>query len=656
MSDEQPAELSKFQRKLAEREAAKAALEALSKVGVEFPEDIIPEQQYVKSEADVALDNAVASIDIIDAYIKYCGKMLPVVRPGQKDGIKISCPVPGHRDANPSAWINVEKQTWYCGGCAIGGDAHDLAAIAKGYPWPGNYKSGKQFTELRKSMAEDFGYAAVKMPGGGVIIATPETADSIPPENSDPSESDITDTPLIAPVATAKQTQEPAESDKKPDGDSIETAEVYDIYYSEDDTIVFPEIKWREIIPENTYLHTYMEQTSVDDVPEEFHFWHALLGLGFALGRDVRLRDAVPVYGNLFVCTLGRSGSGKSKARYLLDTLLTEALPHKWEDANSKGVRKISSPGSAEVMIHNFQKPIADPVNPKVIAYYAPVRGLVDYNELSSLVGRANRMGSVLKPAMMQLYDCEKQVSTSSLTHGAKIAEQPFASALTSSQPRALKGLVSNADDSSGFLNRWVFVLGTTKKKFAIGGVVVDMTPAVAPLTEILGWASTFRTDEYVEWSNEAEELFTDFFHKRIEVDKERSENDLIVRIDLTMKKLILLLSANKKERTVSGDTVTEAIHLYDYMCAGYDVPATQMSVTLVSELQNIIIQIAERHNRTVNKGVTLRQISKALWRKNYSQEMIVRTVESLVKVGMLEMTTSQGKGRPTVRYRYVAS
>lgn len=655
-SDDTPA-LSKFQRKLAEREAAKAAELALAKLkNSQFTdhEDVIPEQPYKKSEADISLDKAVESINILDAYIKYCGKMMPIVRNGQRESIKVSCPVPGHQDNNPSAWINLDKNVWHCAACNIGGDVLDLAAIAKGYPWPSNYKSGKQFVELRKALAEDFGYTALKLPGGSVVVATPESVPETEDKNFSPKESDKSDTSdtLKSPKNTKKEPSK-SKSTAPEDSETEKTADIFDFYYDDEKPLIFPEIKWREILPEDTFLRSYMEQTCVDDVPEEFHFWHALIALGFALGRDVTLSDAIPVYGNLFVCTLGRSGTGKSKARYLLDTLLSEALPHKWEDANSKGVRKISSPGSAEVMIHNFQKPIADPTNPKLIAYYAPVRGLIDYNELSSLIARTNRAGSAIKPTMMQLYDMERQVSTSSLTHGAKIAEQPFASALTSTQPRALKGLISNTDDASGFLNRWIFVLGTAKKRFAIGGVTVDMTPAVKPLQAILGWANSFRAGEYVEWSEDAAKLFTDFFHTRIEPDKDRSQSDLIVRLDLTMKKLILLLSANKKEKVVTGNTVREAIHLYDYLCAAYDVPSTEIGTTFISELQNAILKISEKQYLTDGKGVTLRQISKSLWRKNYSQDTIIRTVESLVKVGLLEMISSTGVGRPTIRYRY---
>jgi hypothetical protein len=383
------------------------------------------------------------------------------------------------------------------------------------------------------------------------------------------------------------------------------------------------------------------------------HSWAS----GFALGRDVRLFDLVPVYGNLFICTLGRSGTGKSKARLHLDRLLAAALPHDWTDPNSKGVRRISSPGSAEVLIHNFQKPVPDPTNPKIVAYYAAVRGLVDYNELSSLVGRASRLGNVLKPTLMQFYDMEDTIATSSLTTGLKEASKPFASAITTTQPKALRSLLGAVDDSSGFLNRWLFIAGRDKKKFAIGGVRVDMTPAVEPLESILGWSGTFGSNDFIEWSTAAAEKFTEFFDTRIQVDKKKSQNDLIVRIDLTMKKLILLFTANLKERTVPVEAVDSAIALYDYLIECYGIPAEQIGNTLAHEVSDAILTLAKKKLDTDGRGLTISELGRSLKRRRYPLDLIIRTLDGLVKIGYLKLETTKSgtAGKPTIRYKYSA-
>lgn len=624
-------DLSKFQAKLAERRAREQAQQTEAAVtNTDHDEDLVPAEEYTQTEADKEMDRIIESIDVIDAYVKWCGKMIPVVKGGQRESIMISCPIPGHPDKKPSAWINLDKQTWFCGGCSQGGDAMDLAAYQFGYPVPG-YKQGKFFGELRRKMAEDFGYKITRLPGGAAVITEPQIEEDSTPAVTEP-EPDV------------------------PEEEQVIYADTIELYDDSDQEIILPSLDWEPIVEPDTFLDAYMKATRLDDVPEEYHFFHGLLALGFALGREVRLHDLVPVHANLFVCTLGRSGAGKSKARYHLDQLLSTALPHDWTDPNSKGVRKVSSPGSAEVLIHNFMKPVEDPTNPKKISYYAPVRGMIDFNELSALVGRAGRSGSVLTPTLMQFYDMENTVSTSSMTHGAKQAEKPYASALTTTQPKALRTLVSKEDVASGFLNRWVFVPGTEKKRFAVGGVRVDITPAVKPLQDVQGWAASFGDDEYIEWDPAAEAKFTQFFHDVIEPDKKRSDSDLITRVDLLMKKLILLFAANEHQVVAREKHVEYAIHCYRYLIESYAIPEGQIGNTLTNEISEAILYQVRRLNQIEKGGLTLNQIAKALKHRKYPHDLLLKVADSLVKLEFLEVVQSKKNqvGRPTTRYRYV--
>lgn len=613
-------DLTKFQQRLAERRAREEA-EAVKKPTGTFEEDLIPEPAYERSESDLEIDAVLDRIGIIDAYTRWCGKMVPTAANSRTEGIMISCPIPGHVDSDPSAWINTDKQVWFCGGCEQGGDKFDIAAYWLGFPVP-DYKEGVNFHLLRERMASDFGYTRR--------------------ENHDGSSS------YIAPII---------ESDKEPDQPPVAppTAEIIKIYddTDPDDEIVMPGLDWRPVVPANTFLDAYMKATVVDDVPEEYHFFHGLLALGFALGRDVSLFDSVPVYGNLFICTLGRSGTGKSKARYHLERLLERALPHDWSSSVSKGVRRVSVPGSAEALIFQFSKPVEDPTNPKIIAFYAPVRGLIDFNELSALISRTNRQGSAMKPTLMQFYDMDKRIETMSMTHGNKRADEPFASALTTTQPKALKSLLTNIDDASGFLNRWVFIPGTPKKRFSVGGVQVDMTPAVKPLEDIVGWAATFGREQ-VEWSEHALMRWDEFFQAVLEPDKIKSHSDLIVRIDLTLKKLILLFAANRKEKTVTEQSVLDAIHCYGYLKASYGIPEGQIGNTLTNEISEAIqYQIDRINKRNGSKGATISEMNQGMRRRKYPPKLINDMVEALIKLDVIEVVTvSNSIGRPTKRYR----
>jgi hypothetical protein len=613
--------LSKFQQRLAQRreeEARKAAQEKQAS----FDADLVPEEAYERSETDQEMDQAIESIDIIDAYRRWCGKMEPKLKGDQREGIKISCPIPGHIDSNPSAWINLDKQVWHCGGCEQGGDKYDLAAFNKGFPVPG-YKDGAEFHKLRELMAADFGFSVSTTAGGQRIV--------IPPVDAEP--------------------EPQPEPDTKPAGDVVVPFAPEDD--DEDyDKIEIPVLDWQRIIPQQSFLDEYMKACVVDDAPDEYHFFHGLLALGFALGRDVTLFDSVPVYGNLFICTLGRSGTGKSKAKRHLDQLLAAALPYDRATPVSRGVLKVSAPGSAESLIFQFMKPEEDPTNPKRIIGYLPVRGLVDFNELSSLVGRTKRQGSVLTPTLLQFYDMEDTVATSSMTSGTKIAKNPFASAVTTSQPRSLRGLLDATDDTSGFLNRWLFVPGREKKRFAIGGVQVDVTPAVKPLQDIQGWAATFPRGDQMMWGADAIEVFSNWFYDEFEPIRKAAKNELMNRMDLTVKKLCLLLSANKMEPVVSGDTVREALMVFPYLRAAYGIPEGQMFNTANNEIADLVVQQVKRYSD--KGGITYAKLWDNIKHRKYDRKRVQEMVGVLVKEGTIEeIRVNTGKvGRPTVRYK----
>jgi hypothetical protein len=604
-------DLSKFQQRLAERRQREAAREEAQKAA-QFDVDLIPEEAYERSDDQIELDNAIDRIDIIDAYNRWCGKMRPSINYKRTEGIKISCPIPGHVDNDPSAWINLEKQVWFCGGCQVGGDKFDIAAYRYGMS---DYKAGANFHIIREKMAKDFGYTLSKTPGGTVIV-TP---------------------PVIVP--------------EEPEVEPPQVADVIHLHEDDDESIDMPSLDWRPVCPPGTFLDSYMRATVVDDVPEEYHFFHALIALGFAIGRDVTLYDSVPIFGNLFICTLGRSGVGKSKARKHLDALLYAALPYDRRNIPNKGVLKVNAPGSAEALIYQFMAPVEDPSNPKRILFYAPVKGLIDFNELSSLTGRTSRMGSVMKPTLMQFYDMEPIIQTSSMTTGSKEAHEPFASALTTSQPKALRDLISASDDASGFLNRWLFIPGKEKRRYSVGGVRVDMTSCIKPLQDVLGWAGTFGTEQ-VEWSEEALVVWDKFFQDTLEPLRKKAQNDLLVRIDLTLKKLMLLFSANRMESVLSEQSVADALHCFPYFKAAYGIPEAQIGNTVNNEISDTIMYQVNKYNP--KGGITAAKMWDNIKHKKYDKKKFLEVLTTLTKLELIsEIATKQGAvGKPTVRYR----
>lgn len=632
-------ELTPLQRKLAERRAAKEAPKA-AEVPF-FPAEDVPENpsSYETTADDNAIDALITNIDILDAYRRWIGKMNP--NPGSKrESIMISCPRPEHPDKNPSAWVNLDKQLWHCAACDVGGDIYDLAAIKFGAH---DYKSGKNFHDLRKLMAEDYGFRVSESAGGVVSL----TKVDIEPDEPAPTPAP-TPPPALKSVPTSPPKPAPVAEESESATVSIR-ADLTVVDDEEDEPIELPILDWRKIVPADTFLDIWMQQTTQDDATEEYHFWNGMLALGAAIGRRVTMTDQITVKGNLFLCILGKSGSGKSKSMTHLKNLISQAFPY--NPSGATGVNFISAPASAESLIDIFAQSDPNPVDPKAPGLPLRVKGIVDYNELSSLVSRGQRTGNVLMPTLMEFYDAGMSVSTTSRGSGKMVAHEPFCSTVTTTQIKSIKKLVTAADVDSGWLNRWLFVSGQPKNRVAISFLTVDVTPAVRPIQDVAGWAGVERN---VFFTKEALGLFVKY-DKMMERDQNLDETDILVRLNLLMKKLILLFSANMKEPEISTLAVEQAFQCYEYIKACYMIVSGQVGHTISSEIQGKIERISKKYFEKNQKWPTMNEFNRRIDPQRKQQEALAKTVKTMMQLGLLrEKHSKTTQGHEIVRYEYV--
>lgn len=617
-------------------ERRRKLLEARNKPLPEVPPEDIPDFDEPK-RTDPELDAVISSIDILTAYRKWCGKKIDEKTTNQREGVKVSCPNPDHRDENPSAWLNLDKGTYYCGGCQQGGDKYDIAAYHFGYAVPG-YKT-TDFPKLRRQIAEDLGYT-IKQVVGGTLVIPPPTLPAQPDLKTDKS-----DKPHIPDKTDISDEADMVSSEPEGDDDSED----------EDELIVYPTIDWKSIVPEDTFLRAYLEECSRDDSPEEYHFWNGLLALGHAAGRNVTLDDSPQVFGNLLVCLMGGTGFGKSKSERWLHQVIRRVMPFDPTGTAPKGVKTASVPASGEYLIKQFQHQIRDPGNPKIVLGNAPVNGIIAFDELAGLVGRANRQGNTLKSTVMGFADARERVTTGSLTHGDLIAIEPFCSITATTQPRAMRSLLSRTDAGSGFLNRWIFVGGPKKETEVLGGshslVTINLDKACDLLGEVYGW-SGFRIK--VTLDHHALEYLTIFFRNIVFPIKEKDQSDVLKRLDLLFKKLILLFAINEKKKVVDADLVKRVSTLLNYLLDCYRILDLEVSKAASSEMTGEILRHLERHFKKYDKGATARDLNKYMSRKQYGLEQVQRMLETLLKLDMIEAHKPAGVGRPTVRYTVV--
>ncbi len=606
------------------RKAAQAQQQEEAPTGNEYADlvprfgddEVSPASQ--RSHIDTQIDQIVDGLSFLDMYDRWFPGKNREPEAGRTESIKISCVVPGHADNEPSAWVNTVKNTFNCGVCETGGDVYDLAAYKFGIPTPGYKTDTKLYGKLRDAIVSDLGYTVVRTGGSGY---------------------------LSRPEVLGEGSSEESEGQPVEEADDDNVIQLYE----QPETLIMPGLDWRPLITPNTFLDVWMKIGERDDIPEEYYFWNGLLALSMALGRDTTLFDRRKVYGNLFVCIVGPTGSGKSQAKNLLDDLLEQAFPV----TSLGGCEQINSPSSGEVLIRAFDRGEPDPADPKRIIP-VPVRAVIDYNEMSVMAAKMSRNGSTLEGVLQDFYDAKSVIGSSSVTGGDLRATNAFASLLTTTQPKTIGRLFTGDHVSSGFVNRFIFASGTPKRRVAIGGEILDATPAVIPLKAVRG---RYTATPMITWSDEAADLFTDFFHNELEKAKEDSE--LLSRIDLLAKKLILLFTANEMEAEVSVSVVEKVKNMFSYLLKTYGATEGQIGNDIHNEISDAILFQIRRLQGTGKLGPTCPAIVKALKSKTWPNKKVAieRSLKTLVNLGLVEEfeVPHTGPGRPAgPRYQVV--
>jgi energy-coupling factor transporter ATP-binding protein EcfA2 len=678
------------------------------------PDVDIPDvdQTLVLSPEKQAIDDAIASINIIDAYNRYSNKT-PIPPTQKMEGVKVSCPNPTHVDNNPSAWLNQEKGLWYCEPCGMGGDIWDMAAWYYGYGVP-SYKDPKLFRELRTRIATELGFQITRSLTGQTYVsmppqmpapvqptpvqppAQPQVQEPVQthvqtPESSvaNPTTSTISAEPGALPVAPSitrsiqgipkngqmvgreqqpapQSTSQPApQPTQQPDPATTQpiVLPTAQILATEADKAELeankraPVLDWRNILSEynssDTFMHEWMSATTRDTCPEEYHFWTGLMALGFSVGRHRLLFDEPHVVPNLFVCLVGPSGAGKSRAKRHLTTVLEEAMPWDVNNPIPMATKLASQPSSGEMFVKTFEHQITDPADPKKVIGYASVRGYVDYDEMAALITKADRLGSTLKTYLMQAADSPSMITTAALGSGVITAKWPFAQVITTTQNRSIQALLSTGDDNSGFINRWAFGTGRMKERQVFVTQQVDLGHAGRLLKDIWQWS--MGNTVHLHLDPDARDEFEDFIRKQVWPDQDKLEDKsaILQRMDLLVKKLLVLLTVNEKLSSVPLRVVRMVQMMYPYILKSYGLVYEAMGHTESAEYQMKIVEVIRRIELKKHKYPTPRDIALSMPSKFRDLKIIRDNLKLMTEMGLIiEIAPEAGqRGRPGVRY-----
>ncbi|AOE44515.1 hypothetical protein SEA_JUMBO_1 [Gordonia phage Jumbo] len=555
-------------------------------------------------------------------------------------------------DRNPSMSINTATNVFKCFGCEAGGDIFNLIAYKQGY--------ARADTSCPADKLHQAVYDANKLLNLGWEFHQASDGNWYRTQDHQKNRSKTNVVQFPAGFAAEEPVVQGAHRDSE---------NPYDFGIESPEDMFVPELPWRDFLDNGTGMREYLELVSQDDIAEEYHFWNFMVLLGLLIGRDVTFADSPPVHGNIFVCLNGATSAGKSRSMgYIKRLMAHDDIKFDKDDPFTDGIKRVVQPGSGEVLTKSFIHESDDPassvppaltpgvkaprVQKKKVVH--PVRGLIEFEELSALITKADNKGSTIKTTLIEIYDCGMTVGGSSLSHGSYEADLPFGSVLSSVQPEVLETLFSGTNDAaSGFLNRWLFIPGNHKKRQALIKPI-DLDPIVPYLVDIRTWASDMKTHNggTVEFARVNErDRFLAFCDQYI-FPKEHING--LQRVHLLYKKLTLLACALYKTDHITDQALDLAERLVQWIV---DVNGGQ-SIAALAESSD------ERHQKAIMKNIVKsgrEGITPSVLKQRVSQSLgatySVRDYDFLLKslvrddVILHYERIKLGRGRPLDRF-----
>lgn len=430
-------------------------------------------------------------------------------------------------------------------------------------------------------------------------------------------------------------------------------------------------LNWREWVPQNTPLRTYMEIVCEDGNPEEFHFFNFMTLIGLVLGREVCMTDDYPeIYGNLLTCLIGSSGQGKSKTLTHIRALLKQRkLVFDFDNPNTRGVRIISGVGSGEVLVdslgHSVTSPSVTTANGVTIAGQRvdnpSPRSLVIWSEFSNLIAKTKATGSTMSDKLIDMYDLVDPMSAITRAQRSH-AYHPYGSALTTTQSTVIKELVGESDQRSGFLNRWLFIFGTSKE-YQPWSNEISIIPVFSQIDNLYTWLDGITRTKFgklkrtPEATTEASRFLAEIIRPRITNDDTSS---MFARMDLVFKKLILLFSANMMEQDISIESVYQAEKAWIYLefCMLSVIENLQRNSGDNEVLDYIVNKVKTYASRVDSNGqqkfIDKKELNKSVRNKfQIDIESTRRYIENAERLELIELRniSSPSGGRNKIRY-----
>lgn len=644
----------------------------------------VPEPVY-----DEPLPNLAGAIKArlgIIAAVRMFGKTQDRIRDTFTEGVKVRCPYKDHNDSHPSAWVNTEKNTWFCGVCTVGGDVIDFFAARRHSLKPTDFHRSTRFSEVVKEMGAEMGLAVVRK-GRSFVIEDEEAplpsplpdapvGDVAPPARSVPTEADSplpppADVPVSEPVVPpSPEAAEPitVTVDDALRGITLDRDMLGDYEDDDDDddgdVIGIPQVEWRDLpINPGSFLGEWMAyaETYYRWVPPEYFLFAGIQAIGLATGHNVTSFTGAKLTGSTLVALVGSSASGKSTAVNELKNMLRRVPGVKFDKDFGAGVKMIPSPASSEALLSSIFTDIEDLGHPVPGARReVGVTAWLYEDEFATFMERARRRGGgAMKTRLIGLHDFTKStvepelvMDEYALTSGSRSLHDTYFAAMFTTQTDAVRGLMERTDLISGFLNRIVPVMGARRERRTVAGsVATPLIPTHDAAYKCL-WDNCRKGTKHIPFTEDALLLVDShpFLHH---IEKLSDVDSLYSRVQHMTVRLAMLLAVNNNEREVGPEYVSAVCDLFStYLMACFRKLRSSVIATDMDDAAARIHAFVRFFYKKKGVWPTQRQWSKDRSYSDFDAATRQRSLDSLFgefRLVRVKLTGRTGTGGQTL-------
>ena len=366
------------------------------------------------------------------------------------------------------------------------------------------------------------------------------------------------------------------------------------------------------------WLTSYLEYTSEQESPEEFHRWTSMMVLSATLGRHIYMdRGYYTIYPNLYVVLV----AGSAKCRKSVSSHIGVGLLNELTNKPMVFSQKITN----EALIQALMDAKID----------GSSCGVIYASELSVFMG-SDAIGTGLIPTLTDLYDSPKKWSYHTRTRGIEVLENVSLCLFGASTIDWLRTSIPAGAVGGGFTSRVIFIYQEkARKPILFPKRAVGFQKMHEDLMTDLNHIRTQRG--LMELTPEAVTLAEKWYAGELARPRDSHMEGYFGRKHDTMFKLAMLLSiADSDERIITVEHINQALEL---LGANEENLLKIMSTVTSTEIGDM----SDKMLTIIRKGgkMSHADLLKKCWRMGNAVELS-QHIATLVEAGEVIQTLSE--------------